>query len=75
MSTYYKYMVYTRDEGGRIAREHRTVLATSEDIKIGYRHTEKLLGWPESSVYWSTAYGLGNGLAPISKAAPESLHR
>ena len=73
MSSNHNYMVYTRDEGGRITREHRTAAVPAEEIKSRYPHAEKLVGWPETAVYWTTAFGWGNGLAPMSKAATESL--
>jgi hypothetical protein len=73
MSSNHNYMVYTRDEGGRITREHLTVALSAGDIKNDYPNPEKLSGWPETIVYWSTPHGLGNGRAPLSKAAAESL--
>lgn len=69
----HNFMVYTRDEGGRIARQHNTVAMSADEIRDGYQHHEKLMGWPEKDIYWSTPYGLGNGLAPASDAAKQSL--
>lgn len=73
MSSNHRFMVYTRDDGGRITREHRTVTLSASEIKNGYQHAEKLIGWPETIVYWNTEYGIGNGLAPLSRAAADLL--
>lgn len=64
-----KYMVYTRDEGGRITRKHRTVVLPPSEIKADYTHRETLMGWPETTIFWPTPYGVADGLAPISAAA------
>lgn len=63
------YVVYSRDESGRIVREHRTRVLASETIKTDYPYSETLKGWPETRVFWSSAFGSAIGFAPMSEAA------
>lgn len=60
----HKYMSYSRDSGGLITRNHKTVVI--EDIS-DYRDKEQLLGWPEKSVFWMRLNdGSAVGIAPMS---------
>ena len=70
MSTAHNYQLYTKDNGGRITREHRVI--TEGDL-TPYTHREKLMGWPEKIVYWRIM-GDGScvGIAPNSDAAAKA---
>jgi len=72
MSKGNKYMVYSRDEGGRVTRTHRTVVLQKTEIAADYPHPEKLTGWPEAVVFWGASSGMTNGMAPFSKAATQA---
>ncbi len=63
----HQYMSYTRDESGRITRNHQVVLV---DDLAAYAERETLQGWPESHVYWQVlADGSAVGVAPQNKSA------
>lgn len=69
MSQAHNYQLYSKDNGGRITRAHRVIQMDSEDLQ-SYTHHEKLMGWPESIVYWRV---MGDkscvGISPDSEAA------
>ena len=67
----HKYMVYTRDNGGVITRQHRTV--TLDDVSQ-YHDKENLSGWPEKCVFWQRFNdGSATGIAPISDRVEKKI--
>ncbi len=69
----HKYMSYTRDESGRITRNHQVVLASDADVRI-YDARETLWGWPEPYVFWCLlADGSAVGIAPMTQRVLRGL--
>ncbi len=58
------YITYSRDESGIVQRTHSRVTLRKDDRAMQYPHAERLRGWPERLVYWSSATGPATGIAP-----------
>ena len=62
-----RYVTYTRPEDGIVSRTHGRVVMTGRERSEQYPHAERLVGWPERSVYWTRSTGPALGLAPLPR--------
>jgi hypothetical protein len=60
-----KYVIYRRDESGLLTRTHEPVVLTKQERVAEYPHRTRLLGWPETSVFWRSESGRSVGVAPL----------
>lgn len=58
-----EYMIYTRDESGIISRTGSFVDTTVREIEMGEEIEERLTGWPERTIYWTSKAGCATGYA------------
>jgi hypothetical protein len=72
-ATTMRYITYTRDESGVLQRTHGKLSITAAQRAEDYPHAERLVGWPERTVYWTRRSGAAVGLAPAwrERAAPQ----
>ena len=69
----HKYKSYSRDTGGTITRNHRTVVMTDDEIR-DYHERETLRGWPESYVFWRFGSdGSALGIAPMTEVVLKKI--
>lgn len=59
------YVTYHRAESGALTRAHAHVELSEENRAARYPHAEKLLGWPERTVFWTSTAGPALGVAPL----------
>lgn len=60
-----RYVTYSRSESGIVERTHNRVTMPAAQRAQDYPHTERLVGWPERTVYWTRRNGTANGVAPL----------
>jgi hypothetical protein len=60
-----KYVIYRLDESGLLTRTHVPIVLTEQERLEEYPHRTRLLGWPETVVYWRSESGRSVGVAPL----------
>lgn len=60
-----RYVSYFRGADGIVSRTHGRVVMPSRERAARYPHRERLLGWPERTVFWNAGTGPAHGLAPL----------
>jgi hypothetical protein len=61
------YVTYTRSESGTVTRDHNRIQLAKAERTAQYPHAEKLLGWAERMVYWSSQTGAAIGVAAVTR--------
>jgi hypothetical protein len=58
-----EYIIYERSESGSFTRTGRVVDSEVTSLNMGDEVEERLVGWPERTVYWTNDDGVAIGYA------------
>ena len=58
-----EYVIYTREKSGVLSRTGEIVDTDVRQINLGEEFEERLVGWPERTIYWASSTGPTIGYA------------